>query len=1196
MVPTIPLLLALVAGVATVVPQALAQERPTPVVVAAVQRSAGLIPAARSGQPWLAYGIERRGKDLAVVVEVAGDGGMVQVGVAGTAAVMLSPDRAKVERGTRLARFAWTVPLAGLELDTQATLRIGIAANWPGGPGGGDWRRERYLHVDGREPSAALSSRPQDWTAINLDELEQRRADLANRITIGLDQPMAGRYSVVIEDVAGRHVRNLVSGQPAAKGALQAEWDGANEDGVLVAPGSYRWRSVHHPGITPEIFNTFCNAGEPGFHDLLSNHNHLVAAAADGERAFLAAPGTEGGYAISAFGRDGRWQRGFNPLLGMGWNAIDLASDGERLYILTDGEGHGMRLDRSKPDWVATVPMTLARYDLATGQVIDYPGKKRWSELETHPMGPGSPVPALRTATSLSGMTWFEGRLYAGSRAAQALLVVDPESGAVVDRIPLPEPGPVATGGGRLVALSNGLPLLIDTKAKSSKPLLGETAAKAAAQLAISALALDDAGTVFIADRTSSTVVAIDRAGAVSRLGTPGGSYAGAWDAKRMVQPSGLAVLGGQLWVAEDRTWPKRAVVWDLATRAVAKEIFGNPNYGGPGAGIDPEDPTHVLGEGAHWRIDPKTGAATPLAILGWQHLQIHWHFTKSGGHTYLIGTGKPNVILRLAADGSGTPVASWGHPRWKIPPAYHEAFDRAFPPDAKGKRPPEAGRTGVLWIDRNGDGAYQAAEYEFTGSDQMSGSYWANDQIDLTLRLPGMVGGKPVRITLAPEGIDSKGVPRWPTLAKAMAGALPLRDVPPLGRPLSGSSSAVSAAGDLLVLSDPMVCWGADGGLRWRFPNRWADVHGSHKAPLPETGVLQGSLFVLGIAPLDDQGEVFIINGNHGRFFAMTTDGMYLDEMFNDTRLARNRDENFIGGECFGGCFTRTADGTWWLQTGGSGYRQYRIEGLDRLVRARGEITVTPAKLQAALRRSELAAAAVPTVEQRAILPLLSKPRRIDGDLGDWSGPPEMAWDQGNGRYRVRARIARDATNLYLGYEVADDTSPWVNNGSDWTLLFKTGDSVDLQLGTDAQAKPGRKDPVPGDLRLLIAPMGEANVAVLYRHRVPGAASPQAFTSPWRSEKVDEVRRLPSAQIALRRGSEGYQVEAAIPLAELGFQPRDGAEYRADVGVIYGDEQGTINLLRNYWSNRSTGLVNDVPGEIMLTPSAWGTLEAVTP
>lgn len=1200
LIPRLSVLSALLLSAPLAVPTTVAQDASAAAVVGAKAANT-LIPAAGRGQPWLAYGVERRGPDLVVTVEVAGAGSAVQVGIAGSAQVVLASEQAKAERGAQLARFTWSVPLATLKLDAQAHLHLGIAARWSGGPGNNDWRRERYLHVDGREPSAGLSSRVQDWTTLALNELEQRRADLANRLLIDLKQPMDGRYSVVIEDATGARVRNLASGQQAKAGALQVEWDGMNEDGTLVAPGSYRWRAVHHPGITPQFITSWCNAGEPGFKDLLSNHNHLTAAGADSERAFLAAPMTEGGFSISAFGRDGRWQRGFNPILGMGWNAIHVASDGKRLYIVTDGEGWGMRLDRSKPDWTATVATTLARFDLSTGDVVDYKTKQRWSELEKHAYGPGSAEPALRTGVSITGAVLYDGKLYVGSRAAQALLVVDPDAGAVTGRIALPEPGPVATSGGKLVAFSQGRPQLVDVAKQTITPLWNAQSEKTAgiAALDVRACAMDADGTLYLADRTSSTVIAVDRNGTPTRIGTPGGSYVGAWDEKRMVNPSGLAVLDGKLWVAEDRTFPKRAVVWDLTKRpaaSVVKEVFGNPNYGGPGSGIDPDDATHVLGESAHWKIDPKTGAATCTAILGWPHIQLHWHFTKLAGQTYLIGPGKPNVVLRLNADGSGVPVAAWGHPRWSVPQAYKDALDRAFPLDAKGKRPQAAAKTGALWIDRNGDGAYQMEEYEFTGDDQLANSYWCNDQIDLTLRLPAIVGGKPVRVTLTPDGVDAKGVPRWPTLKQALTGATPLKDAPPLAIPITGSVTSVSAAGDLLVLSDPMVCWNKDGALRWRFPNRWTSVHGSHNAPLPETGVIQGSLFVLGIAPLDDQGEVFVINGNHGRYFVMTTDGLYLDEMFNDTRQARERNADYIGGEAFGGNFARTADGTWWLQTGSSGYRNYRLNGLDQVKRTSGGITVSGAALQALQRRQEQAAAATPAAEKRAALVPAAKPRKIDADLSDWGATPEITWDQGEKRYRVKTRLAYDATTLYLSYEVGDDTSPWVNNGSDWTLLFKTGDSVDLQLGTDSTAKSARKEPVPGDVRLLIAPMGGENVAVLYRHRVPGATAAQEFASPWRSEKVDEVKRLTGARIAVKKLENGYVVEAAVPLADLGFAPKDGSNHRADVGVIHGDEDGTINLLRNYWSNRSTGLVNDVPGEIMLNPSLWGTLTVGTP
>ena len=40
---------------------------------------------------------------------------------------------------------------------------------------------------------------------------------------------------------------------------------------------------------------------------------------------------------------------------------------------------------------------------------------------------------------------------------------------------------------------------------------------------------------------------------------------------------------------------------------------------------------------------------------------------------------------------------------------------------------------------------------------------------------------------------------------------------------------------------------------------------------------------------------------------------------------------------------------------------------------------------------------------------------------------------------------------------------------------------------------------------------------------------------------------------------------------------------------MTFGDAGGTDTNLRSHWSNQSTGLVDDIPGEIMLTPALWG-------
>jgi hypothetical protein len=155
---------------------------------------------------------------------------------------------------------------------------------------------------------------------------------------------------------------------------------------------------------------------------------------------------------------------------------------------------------------------------------------------------------------------------------------------------------------------------------------------------------------------------------------------------------------------------------------------------------------------------------------------------------------------------------------------------------------------------------------------------------------------------------------------------------------------------------------------------------------------------------------------------------------------------------------------------------------------------------------------------------------------------------------------------------------------------LFSTGDTVDFQVGVNPDADPQRRAPVPGDKRLMIAPYEGRPIAVLYEHRKPGGTNPIEFTSPWRGERVDDVRRLSDTQINVKKSGSGYIVEARISMSELGLSAT-AKPLRADFGVTFGDAEGRETQLRSYWANPATMLVDDIPGEIMLHPNLWGEL-----
>ena len=123
-----------------------------------------------------------------------------------------------------------------------------------------------------------------------------------------------------------------------------------------------------------------------------------------------------------------------------------------------------------------------------------------------------------------------------------------------------------------------------------------------------------------------------------------------------------------------------------------------------------------------------------------------------------------------------------------------------------------------------------------------------------------------------------------------------------------------------------------------------------------------------------------------------------------------------------------------------------------------------------------------------------------------------------------------------------------------------------------------------------MIAPHEGRPIAVLYEHRKSGGTNPIEFTSPWRGEKVDDVRRLPGVEVDVKTTDRSYLVDAKIPLAALGLSVSD-KPLRADFGVTFGDAGGAETQLRSYWANPATMLVDDIPGEIMLHPNLWGEL-----
>ncbi len=1192
--------------------------------------------------PRVAYAVDHDGSTLTVRVEVAeiapgAPPPRIGLGISARQTAVLDQSRAKVEKRGATWLHTFTLPEVRFDSPEDARFRRALSVEWVDARGR-SVQRQNFFTPPTWAPHRGIGRDASAWGVFSLTEHQAAQARLAKRIAFTLHQPIDGKASVVIENRDGRRVRNLVSGQAYAAGEHELVWDGLDDDGMLVSPGDYRWRAISHPGITPRFLNYFYapEGGTPwAGHLWLADHSNPTSAAAHGDRVVLGAPVSESGNNIVMVDLDGNriMSASLSSFIGLG--RLYLALGPDRVYALSEGSPHyeSVRRDEGGNQYVYG-NISLVAWDHSGAQqryrgrhgehpVLEY--RRPVDEGRGH-----DPARRRLSMSNLRGAVWLDGSLYLSLHDENRILRLDPADGAERGSIPLDSPGAIATDGKSLFVLGATHVFRVDSPAGPSPRASrlfsyapSERRPHARTPFVSPALAVGPGGELFIADNgvDQNVKVYAPDGRQLRQLGERGGAAArGPWQARAMREPTGLAVDSrGRLWIAENEETPKRVAIWNPRDDSVLKEIFGPPPYSGTGAGFDPRDVTRWIAGGALWQFDPWKGGAKIVSTLhrktrpGELPEMVDGHNVRvvhHGDRTFLFAKGRYIEVFELMPDGSARIRAALGSlsgfqakpPRWSVPavftehPALKEELAEFVTPagrfqdqlnhgGVRGSR--NANSYTVLWIDRDGDEIPQVDEIQVSGPDgpRLVIPYWSAISPGLDLGFAVNEGRAWSRATLKLRGFLPSGAPDW-DLAEAYRQAVPLRGL----TPGNVQASMLAANGKLLLNASPMVGVDERGEVVWRMRNDWIGVHGSHRAPLPEIGVMQGNMGFLGEAPLDDVGSITVLNGNHGRFFALTTDGIYLDEFFDDVRVALERSPYRIGGEAFGGSFARDAkSGRYLLHAGHGAIRVYELEGMNRLVRSAGGFGVTAAQLTAAQELNE-ARAARQASRAEAVLRAGSAP--AGSQPAEWPGAWTAEWGDATRPFpHARVKALRDGADLVLGYEVKDPT-PWLNHGVAQNLLFKTGDAIDFQFSTDPAASPTRSSPVPGDRRLLVADYQGSPVAVLYDYVVPGTTEPVFFNSPWRSARVDRVVVLDDAVIKVRRTRGAYTVVVRVPLATLGLPADAGHALRADFGVIYGDEDGETNILRSYWANPSTGLVNDVPGETMINPSLWGGLK----
>lgn len=730
---------------------------------------------------------------------------------------------------------------------------------------------------------------------------------------------------------------------------------------------------------------------------------------------------------------------------------------------------------------------------------------------------------------------------------------------------------------GGLVGIVDGHVMRIDTQTGATTLITDDC-------ILPDGLAYDSTGALYVFDRGGDrqNIRVYDAAGTYQRsIGDPGGITIGAWNPRAIGHGRHTRVdiaidARDQLWVVAAHDTPKRTSVWNARTGEFIREHLGNTRYGGGGV-LSRWDKRQVFyGSGystMEFELDWETGATRLKNIL--------WLGKDEGGELpiriddreYLVTRpmfGRQNVGIVYLRDGDRIrPVAAVG-----LATSYRALRTPAIEASL-GARP--LADMQFIWSDLNGDGSPTPDEVQFRPAEIKSVSWF-----DRKLGIQAGAARFEVEKYL-PNGS--------PVYVYTTAGKFPQ------GQGLHLDSGAYAFFLQQEELNGK-AAYAAAGTSLWTYRHEGYGVHAISSArPLhPEQVVSEFD--IIGFEPHPNLGEVFVTNSNIGRWNLWTHDGILAGEVMTDRRDPRllswtmPRGDRHMplpgltpGSEHFSGHFTRSSeDGRYYLVAGHNHISILELQGLADYKRLHGTLTVSPDDVRKVAEWESLRQAE--SVYRRAPLFTMRPAEKPRGD--DAPAQADLSMEEGS----LGFSMSYSGDSLYVTW-IVNGHGPFKNRGENWRTLFKTGASVDLQLQTDPDAPLDRKNPAPGDIRLLIAPYRDGIATVVYQPVAPGAAADAAWTTRTLvyETSFDRVEQLSAIRVSHQTTDSGYTVNAIIPFSAIGLKLKEGQRLKFDWGVLTTGPDGVEVLQRLYWANKSTAIISDEAAEARISPQLWGTL-----
>ena len=457
------------------------------------------------------------------------------------------------------------------------------------------------------------------------------------------------------------------------------------------------------------------------------------------------------------------------------------------------------------------------------------------------------------------------------------------------------------------------------------------------------------------------------------------------------------------------------------------------------------------------------------------------------------------------------------------------------------------------VWRDANGDGQMQPNEIQaFPGVSlteniaQFGGTFF-----------PGGAFIKGERI-FNPAGLDAKGVPLYPAPNDAPAilqgqGEMTKysnwMDVWPslqsdwkefyASASLPASNGGWDGSGGDSIIRR----FDRNGDIKWRY--RRVKMGYAMQAPLSKIGDLYGALRIAGEVQTPGAGEVVSIRGVYRRgTMALPQPGpvfvLHQDQIRDTTTgAARRRTSTPSSPKTFPDISSVTR-------------KKRRVlpvlaatpDGLHSRTARMGHHPTVPNPAENHRRRNfqqenhRRKERNDESVNREPLAIAQATPQRLTGDLAGWNQAAlgEIALDETT---KAKVRLAYDTKNLRCALFHVPDSSPWQNGASDWKYVFKGGDAVDIQLGTDWSG-PTKRVAQAGDVRIFLAPAQDGagtRVVAMWPIAPAGTKSePMLYKSPVAEERFGGVALLQNVETHLTKTTSGYTIAAAIPWSELGM------------------------------------------------------------